>query len=65
MSEEVSVDLSRYDPSFLLAYGLVSDHINSGNATTADIPSCLAELTEIIRKFEGKADSQDEREPRT
>lgn len=65
MSEKVSVDLSRYDPSFLLAYQLVSDHIHTGNATTADIPQCLAELTEVIRRFGGKADSQTEREPRT
>ncbi|WP_165064477.1 hypothetical protein [Desulfovibrio sp. ZJ200] len=65
MSEKVSLDLSRYDSAFLLAYQLVADHIHSGNATTADIPNCLAELTEIIRKFGGKPDSRGEQEPRT
>lgn len=65
MSEKVSIDLSRYDSSFLLAYQLVSDHINTGNAITADIPQCLAELTEVIRKFGGKSGSQTEQEPRT
>lgn len=45
------VDLSQYDQAFLLAYELVTAHVEAGNAVTADVASCLAEVTDVIRKF--------------
>lgn len=65
MPNTVSIDMSRYDQAFNLAYNLLSEHIKSGSAVTADIPTCLAELTEVIRKYGGSSDSLPQPEPRT
>ncbi|SBW07069.1 hypothetical protein KM92DES2_12283 [uncultured Desulfovibrio sp.] len=63
MSHKSNVDLSSYDQAFLLAYDLVAAHVQAGNAVTADIPTCLAGLTEVIRKFGNPADSRPQPEP--
>lgn len=65
MSDKVAVDMSQYDQAFILAYDLVASHIQAGNAVTAEIPTCLAELAEVIRKFGGSPDSPPQPEPRT
>ncbi len=65
MSDKVAVDMSRYDQAFILAYDLVASHIQAGNAVTAEIPTCLAELVEVIRKSGGLSGSRPQPEPRT
>ncbi len=65
MSEKCTVDLSSYDNAFILAYSLVQSHIEAGNAVTADLATCLAELTEVIRKRGEPPVSPRPLEPRT
>lgn len=55
-----TIDLSNYDHSFVLAYDLLLKHIASGSSTTADLPICLAELTEVFKKYAKETCSKDQ-----
>lgn len=65
MSKKYSIEMSRYDQSFILAYDLLTEHIKAGNAVTSDIATCLAELARVIKMHEKETDESPEEGRRT